>query len=54
MAQNQFNLPVGSLILVTGANGNIDSHVMNTFIDLGYRVQGTIRERKPWLSKYFN
>jgi len=53
MAQNQYTLPPGSRILVTGANGYIASHIVDKLLDLGYLVQGTIRAPKPWLNKYF-
>lgn len=43
----------GSLILVTGANGYIASHVVDILLHLGYRVRGTVREPKPWLNGYF-
>ncbi|KAJ6104764.1 NAD dependent epimerase/dehydratase [Penicillium sp. IBT 18751x] len=46
-------LPAGSLVLVTGANGYIGSHVVNTLLQLGYRVRGTIRSPKPWLDNLF-
>lgn len=43
----------GSLILVTGANGYIASHVVNQLLQLGYNVRGTIRAEKPWLEQFF-
>ncbi|OHW98953.1 NAD-dependent epimerase dehydratase [Colletotrichum incanum] len=46
-------LPKGSLILVTGANGYIGSHTINTLLQLGYRIRGTVRSDKPWLTKLF-
>ncbi|KAJ5446909.1 NAD dependent epimerase/dehydratase [Penicillium cf. griseofulvum] len=46
-------LPVGSCILVTGANGFIASHVINTLLLLEYRVRGTVRTAKPWLDVFF-
>lgn len=46
-------LPTGSLILVTGANGFIASHVINTLLQLEYRVRGTVRTAKPWLDAFF-
>lgn len=46
-------LPKGSLVLVTGANGYIGSHVANTLLELGYRVRGTVRSDKPWLTELF-
>jgi len=38
-------LPPGSLILVTGASGYIESHVVNEALLAGYRVRGTARTR---------
>ncbi|CCF37374.1 NAD dependent epimerase/dehydratase [Colletotrichum higginsianum] len=46
-------LPKGSLILVTGANGYIGSHTINTLLQLGYRIRGTVRSEKPWLTELF-
>ncbi|GKT49720.1 aldehyde reductase 2 [Colletotrichum spaethianum] len=46
-------LPKGSLLLVTGANGYIGSHVVNTLLGLGYRVRGTVRSDRPWLTELF-
>ncbi|GAA5872631.1 hypothetical protein JCM8547_003714 [Rhodosporidiobolus lusitaniae] len=36
-------IPIGSLILVTGVNGLIGSHVANEALKLGYRVRGVVR-----------
>lgn len=48
-------LPKGSLILVTGANGYVASHVVNQFLRLGYKVRGTVRDSKKsaWVEKDF-
>lgn len=46
-------LPSGSLILVTGANGYIASHVVDQLLQLGYRVRGTTRGDRPWLNDFF-
>lgn len=43
-----------SVVLVTGANGYIASHVVNELLKIGYRVKGTVREPKPWLNKMFD
>ncbi|KNG79871.1 cinnamoyl-CoA reductase, partial [Aspergillus nomiae NRRL 13137] len=53
MPQATVTLPAGSLILVTGANGFIASHIVDQFLQRGYRVRGTVRSRKPWLDDYF-
>lgn len=50
---NLTGLPAGSWVVVTGANGYIGSHVVNTLLQLGYRVRGTIRTPKPWLDAFF-
>ncbi|RDW65654.1 uncharacterized protein DSM5745_09393 [Aspergillus mulundensis] len=47
-------IPVGSTILVTGANGYIGSHVCNILLSLGYRVRGSVRSPKPWLTAFFD
>lgn len=48
-------LPKGSLILVTGVNGYVASHVADQFLRLGYKVRGTVRDVKKssWVNKYF-
>lgn len=53
MATPQYALPVASLILVTGANGYIASHVVDVLLGLKFRVRGTVREDKPWLNQFF-
>jgi nucleoside-diphosphate-sugar epimerase len=44
-------LPPGSWILITGANGFIASHTALQFLQLGYRVRGTVRSltKGSWL-----
>ncbi|KAL4885400.1 hypothetical protein BJY04DRAFT_205231 [Aspergillus karnatakaensis] len=39
LAPHQYAIPQGSLIVVTGANGYIGSHVVNILLQLGYKVQ---------------
>ncbi|CAG8958193.1 hypothetical protein HYFRA_00000545 [Hymenoscyphus fraxineus] len=39
-------IPKDSLVLVTGANGYVGSHVVNKFLEAGYRVRGTTRDLK--------
>ncbi|RSM18667.1 hypothetical protein CDV31_002387 [Fusarium ambrosium] len=48
-------LPLGSLILVSGVNGFIGSHIADQLLAIGYRVRGTVRslERSGWLKEYF-
>lgn len=46
-------LPKGSFILVTGGNGFIASHIIDLLLQLGFRVRGTIRAKKPWLDDLF-
>lgn len=36
-------IPKGSLVLVTGVNGYIASHVADQLMEAGYRVRGTTR-----------
>jgi nucleoside-diphosphate-sugar epimerase len=49
-------LPVGSIILVTGVNGFIGSHVGDQILAAGYKVRGTVRDAKKnaWLSEFFD
>ena len=46
----------GSLVLVTGVNGYIASHVADQLIQAGYRVRGTAREtsKTEWVSELFD
>ncbi|KAL4996704.1 hypothetical protein BDV10DRAFT_186942 [Aspergillus recurvatus] len=53
MDSSLYTIPVGATILVTGANGYIGSHVCNILLSLGYRVRGTLRSPKPWLTAFF-
>ncbi|GAA5855692.1 hypothetical protein JCM3766R1_003193, partial [Sporobolomyces carnicolor] len=52
-------LPKGSLVLVTGANGFIASHLVEQLLALGYKVRGTTRSAhklenlaNKWNKKY--
>ncbi len=36
-------IPKDSLVLVTGVNGYIASHIADQFLEAGYRVRGTAR-----------
>ncbi|OJD14593.1 hypothetical protein AJ78_05080 [Emergomyces pasteurianus Ep9510] len=48
-------IPRGSLVLVTGANGYIASHVVDQLLQANFRVRGTVRNlsRSSWLNNYF-
>lgn len=45
----------GSLVVVTGANGFIGSHVVDQLLQAGYRVRGTARSvvRAGWTADFF-
>ena len=45
-----------SLVLVTGANGFIGSHIADQLIQAGYRVRGTARDvsKTSWLKDLFD
>ncbi|KAK9896079.1 NAD(P)-binding protein [Cystobasidium minutum MCA 4210] len=49
-------LEKGSLVLVTGANGFLGSHIVDQFLSEGYKVRGTVRssEKNAWLQEYFD
>jgi len=44
-------IPLGSLVLVTGANGFIASNVVDQLLTAGFRVRGCVRniERTKWM-----
>lgn len=48
-------IPLGSLILVTGANGLNAAHTTNQLLEAGYRVRGTVRSIKKsgFLTDFF-
>jgi nucleoside-diphosphate-sugar epimerase len=48
-------IPLGSVILVTGVNGLIASHITDTLLSAGYRVRGTVRDldKSAWVSPLF-
>ncbi|EGY14671.1 hypothetical protein VD0002_g7200 [Verticillium dahliae] len=52
----QFIVPGGSIVLVTGANGFIGSNIADQFLRLGYKVRGTTRnpEKHAWVSALFS
>lgn len=49
-------IPKGSTVLVTGANGLIASHVVDQFLENGYKVRGTVRDpvKSAWLTALFD
>lgn len=52
----QFVIPKGSTVLVTGVNGFIGSNIADQFLKFGYKVRGTSRspEKNTWISTLFN
>ena len=49
-------IPKDSLVLVTGANGFIGSHVVDQFLGAGYKVRGTARSESKgaWVKELFD
>jgi len=57
MASNDnLAIPRGSLVIVTGANGYIASHVVDQLLLARYHVRGTVRsiQRAGWMQNYFD
>lgn len=52
---NRSALQEGSLVVVTGANGYVGSHIVNTLLKTGFRVRGTVRDlnRSSWMKELF-
>ena len=52
----QYVIPKGSTVLITGVNGFIASHTADQFLKFGYKVRGTTRslEKNAWISTLFN
>ena len=48
-------IPKGSLVLVTGVNGYIGSHMVDQLLQQGYNVRGTVRTeaKGQWVKEYF-
>ncbi|GAB7330188.1 hypothetical protein MBLNU13_g01854t2 [Cladosporium sp. NU13] len=55
MATTTSKLPIGSLVLVTGANGFVASHVVDRLLEDGFNVRGSVRseEKGKWLHQVF-
>jgi nucleoside-diphosphate-sugar epimerase len=53
MSQQEYAIPRGSTVLITGANGYIASHVVDLLLELGFKVRGTVRSEKRWLDRFF-
>lgn len=53
---NNAVLPVGSTILVTGANSYLATHVIDQLLKLGYKVRGSVRDvsKNSWLIPLFS
>lgn len=49
-------IPKESIVLVTGVNGYIASHVADQFLTAGYRVRGAVRStlKGQWLQDMFD
>ncbi|KAI9034864.1 putative cinnamoyl-CoA reductase [Aspergillus affinis] len=54
MSHGNLAIPVGSRVLVTGANGYIATQIIEQLLLLGYVVRGTVRAFKPWLDTYYH
>lgn len=53
VAKTNIRLREDDLVLVTGANGFIGSHIADVLLEEGFRVRGTVRNSKPWLNDLF-
>jgi nucleoside-diphosphate-sugar epimerase len=55
MAIQNASLPQESVILITGVNGLVGSHVADQVLLHGYKVLGTVRNAKKndWLVEFF-
>ncbi|KAL2681186.1 hypothetical protein Neosp_008793 [[Neocosmospora] mangrovei] len=52
---DNFVIPKGSTVMVTGVNGFIGSHVADQFLQFGFKVRGTVRDtaKSTWVSNLF-
>lgn len=48
-------IPKGSLVVVTGVNGYVASHVADQLLTAGYKVRGTVRsvDKSHWINEVF-
>ncbi|KFY52887.1 hypothetical protein V496_08092 [Pseudogymnoascus sp. VKM F-4515 (FW-2607)] len=53
MGSYSSTVPPGGLVLITGVNGFIGSHIANNLLKLGYRVRGTVRsvDKAAWIKE---
>lgn len=51
MSSHSTIVPVGGLVLVTGVNGFVGSHIASCLLGLGYKVRGTVRsaDKASWI-----
>ncbi|KAL2068182.1 hypothetical protein VTL71DRAFT_16280 [Oculimacula yallundae] len=56
LSTQQLDIPVGSLVLVTGASGFVATHIVEHLLLSGYKVRGTVRDERKvqWTTELFN
>lgn len=56
MSAEDWAIPQGSTVLVTGANGLLGSHIANQFLQHGFKVRGVVRNatKHSWLADRFH
>lgn len=49
-------VPKGSTVLVTGANGSLGSHIVDQFLQRGYKIRATVRDpgKETWAVDLFS
>ncbi|KAI1378580.1 NAD(P)-binding protein [Hypoxylon crocopeplum] len=54
--QSDVIISPGSLVVVTGVNGYMGSHIVDQLLQRGYRVRGTVRSasKDQWVKEYFD